>query len=258
MTSDDRAVVDTIQKHGIGVMRGVLSPREVNAVRAEFDQAYQDLGKGPGTPGVRDRLSGEQLLAYPVLAALYSHPRIIDVVSAVLNEPVPWVWQIITNRYTPEHVGVRRHTDGVLGERAPPFTRQAMAIFLDDIDENSGALTYARGTHHLHYACPDEPDRLVPTQEDIDAGTYVPTTLKAGDVVFRVPEVWHPVNPIYRLRRYVTGSFAIRGRMSTVMVERVKQEIERRAQMPTDHIPEQLKPHWVWAGDPKDESNLSI
>ena len=246
MKSDDRALVETIRQNGIGVLRNALSEDEIGAVRLEFDQAHLDLGIGPGTPGVRDRLSGEQLLAYPALAALYSHPRIIAIVSAMLNEPVPWVWQIITNRYNPEHEGVRKHSDGFAGELSPPFTRQSMAVFLDDIDETSGALTYVPGTHHLHYASSDEPERQAPTQDDIDAGTYVPATLKAGDVVFRVPEVWHAVIPIHRLRRYVTASYAVRGQMSAVMAERVKQEVERRAQAPVDGIPERFRPHWSW------------
>jgi hypothetical protein len=246
MMTDDQSLVETIRKDGIAVMRSALSEDEVEAVRLEFDQAHLDLGKGPGIPGVRDRLTGEQLWAYPALAALYSHPHIMSIVSAMLNEPVPWVWQIITNRYTPEHVGVRKHSDGFTGELSPPFTRQSMAVFLDDIDETSGALTYVPGTHHLHYESSEEPDRQAPTQEDIDAGAYVPTTVKAGDVVFRVPEVWHAVIPIHRLRRYVTASYAARGQVSVVMAERVKQEVERRAQAPADGIPERFRPHWSW------------
>lgn len=246
MTSEDLAVVETTRKNGIGVMKSVLSQDEVEAVRVEFEQAHLDLGKGLGTPGVRDSTGGEQLLAYPALAALYSHPRIMGVVSSMLNEPVPWVWQVKTNRYTPQHTGVRKHTDGFLGEVAPPFTRQAMAVFLDDIDAESGALTYVPGTHYLHFECSDDSDRLAPTQEDIDAGDYVSTSLKAGDVVFRVPEVWHAVIPIHRLRRYVTGSYSIRGRMSDVMEARVKQEVERREQISLDLIPERLRPYWLW------------
>ena len=133
MIPEDRTVVETVRKNGIGTLQGVLSQDEVEAVRAEFDQAYLDLGKGPGTPGVRDRISGEQLLAYPTLSALYSHPRIMGIVSAMLNEPVPWVWQIITNRYMPEHTEVRKHTDGFPGEVSPPFTRQALAVFLESV-----------------------------------------------------------------------------------------------------------------------------
>ena len=121
-----------------------------------------------------------------------------------------------------------------------------MAVFLDDIDETSGALTYVPGSHLLHYESSDDRDRKPPTQEDIDAGAYVPTKLKAGDCVFRVPEVWHAVIPIHRLRRYVTASYAVRRQVSATMGERVKKEAERREQIGMDDIPERLRPHWSW------------
>ena len=243
--SEDEELIDTIRRDGIGVMRNVLSADEIDAVRTEFDQAHLDVGIGPGKPGERDKLSGEQLFDYPALCALYSHPRIIELASTMLSEPVPWVWQILTNRYTPEHVGVRKHTDGMLGELAPPFTRQSMAVFLDDVDASSGALTYVPGTHHLHYESEDEPGRLPPTQGDVDNGDYVPATPKAGDVVFRVPEVWHAVIPIHRLRRYVTASYTIRGQLSEKMTERTEKEVERREQAGVECVPERLRQYWV-------------
>ncbi|MFT5365630.1 MAG: hypothetical protein ACI8V2_000570 [Candidatus Latescibacterota bacterium] len=244
ISAEDQALVETIRKNGIGVLRNLLSAQEVETVRTEFDQAHLDLGKGPGTPGVRDSLSGEALLAYPNLAALYSHPRIMNIISTMLNEPMPWVWVVKTNRYTPEHIGVRKHTDGFLGELAPPFTRQAMAVFLDDVDEASGALMYAPGTHLLHFN--DDPNRCPPTQEDIDAGDYIAATPKAGDVVLRVPEVWHAVIPIHRMRRYVTASYSVRGQVSETMSERASEVIERRKEMPLDNIPKSLQPYWIW------------
>jgi hypothetical protein len=148
------------------------------------------------------------------------------VVAALLDEPAPWAWQLKKNRYTPQDEGVRRHADGVLGELAPAFTRQSMAVFLDDSDGNSGALTYVPGSHERHFDRKDAPSP--PTQADIYAGSYVPAVLRAGIVVLRVPEVWHAVRPIHRLRRYVTGSYMIRGDLRTEMTKRVVAERERR------------------------------
>lgn len=244
ISKEDQELIETIRKNGIGILRNLLSLDEIEVIRKEFDQAHLDLDKGPGTPGVRDSMSGEALLAYPNMAALYSHPRIMAIVSTMLNEPTPWVWVVKTNRYTPEHIGVRKHTDGFLGELAPPFTRQAMAVFLDDVDEESGALTYVPSTHLLHFN--DDPNRLPPTQEDIDAGDYIPTTPKAGDVVFRVPEVWHAVIPIHRMRRYVTASYSVRGQVSETMSERMSQAITQRKEIAIDTIPKRLQPYWIW------------
>lgn len=246
LTDADRAVVDTVRRDGIAVLPDLLGSDELAPLRAEFDQAYLDAGKGPGTPGVRDSLSGDVMLTCPRMARLFSHPRLVAVIAEILGEVAPWAWQLKTNRYTPEHEGVGRHTDGVLGELAPPFTRQSMAVFLDDIDETSGALTYVPGSHLRHFADPAHADRTAPTQQDIDAGTYVPTSLGAGSVVLRVPEVWHAVIPIHRMRRYVTGSYMIRSQLSPAMSERVIPERERRAAASLDHVPEHLHPYYAF------------
>jgi len=244
MENTEQTVIETLREDGIAILRNVLTSDEVEAVREDFDSANADLGKGSGEPGVRDRLVGEKLLAYPNLAALYSHPKIINVVSEMLNEPTPFLWMAITNRYNPEHVGVRKHSDAIKGTLSVPFTRQAMAVFLDDVDPESGSLTYVPGSHHRHFIDPDDPDRQAPTQDEIDAGDYVPTTVNAGDVVFRVPEVWHAVVPIYRLRRYVTGTYATRGEMSRALKQRVEEELDRRRNAGEYSVPEAVRPYW--------------
>lgn len=246
LTEADQAVVAATRRDGIAVLPDLLQAEELVPLRAEFDQLHLDLGKGPGVPGVRDGVSGDALLEYRHVAALFCHPRLMAVVAALLNEPVPWAWQLKTNRYTPEHEGVRRHTDGVLGELAPAFTRQSTAVFLDDIDESSGALTYVPGSHELHFDRQDGDSPSPPTQADIDAGSYVPAALRAGSVVLRVPEVWHAVRPIHRLRRYVTASYMSRGDLSPEMTKRVVVERERREAQGIDHVPEALRPYYVF------------
>ena len=170
----------------------------------------------------------------------------MDIVCEMLTDSIPWVWQIITNRYSPEHPGVGKHSDGFKGELSSPFSRQSMAVFLDDIDEESGSLTYVPGSHLRHFISRDDPERQAPTQTDIEKGEYITTKLKAGDVVFRVPEVWHAVRPIHHLRRYVTASYVARERLSAVMTERLGRELKTRLAIPLDQVPERLQPYWVW------------
>ena len=92
------------------------------------------------------------------------------------------------------------------------------------------------GTALLHYEDPADPVRQAPTKEALEAGDSIPAVLKAGSVLFRVPEVWHAVLPIHHLRRYVTGSYAIRGRISQLMSEKIKAVSAQRAQT-LDEIP---------------------
>ena len=87
MNDADRQLVDTLRRDGIAVLPDLLSADEVAAVRAEFDRSCLDAGKGLGDPGVRDGVSGDALLAYPSLAALFWHPRILSVVTAMLEQP---------------------------------------------------------------------------------------------------------------------------------------------------------------------------
>ena len=244
MDAGDRAVVETTRKNGVGVLHNLLSQDELDADRRELDQAYLDLNMGPGEPGSRDSLRNEPLLNYPAMGSLFSHPRILEIVSAILEEPRPFLLQMKTNRYTPEHKGVGRHTDGSQTEPAEPFQWQATMIYLDDIDVNSGALTYVPGTHVHHFTSPDNPDRPLPTKKDIQAGDYVPVELKAGSVVFRVPEVWHGVVPIHRLRRYITGLYTSRRKGNALVKERIQQVRESRKSIPEASVPEHVRAYW--------------
>lgn len=246
MTAEDRKVVETTRSEGVGVLPEVLVGKDLDEVRQQFEQAYLDDGQGPGEPGTRDRIESECLLRYPALARLFTHPRILGVISAILDEPRPWIVGMKTNRYTPEHPGVDPHTDGYKNAIVPPFTRQCMAVFLDDISTESGALTYVSGSHLLYFEAPDDPDRQAPTQEDIEAGHYIPAELTAGSVLFRVPEVWHAVNPIHHLRRYITAPYASRGEVGPQAAETIAEKMEERNQIPIDTIPKEIRDYWIF------------
>lgn len=72
LSQDDQQVVNVAKRDGIAILPDLLTPAEVDLVRQDFDQLHIDLGKGPGTPGVRDSLSGDKLLPYGHVAALFS------------------------------------------------------------------------------------------------------------------------------------------------------------------------------------------
>ncbi len=244
MDADDRTVAETARKNGVGVLHNLLLQDELDAICRELDQAYLDLNMGPGEPGSRDSLRNEPLLNYPALDRLFSHPRVLGIASAILSEPRPFLLEMKTNRYTPEHKGVGRHTDGSQTEPAAPFQWLATMIYLDDIDINSGALTYVPGTHLHYFASPGDPNPPLPTLEDIQAGDYVPVELKAGSVVFRVPEVWHGVVPIHRLRRYITGLYTSRGKVNALVKARIQQVRKIRKAIPETSVPEHVRKYW--------------
>jgi hypothetical protein len=135
------------------------------------------------------------------------------------GEHRPFLELMRTNRYTPGHGGVAAHSDGG-SIYAVAYEKVATQIFLDDIDEGSGALEYLPGTHLRHFLRPDgsPPSSAPPPARGVDgeieaahrAGSFVPVALSAGSVVFRVPAVWHAVRPVHRLRRYCTARYYFR------------------------------------------------
>lgn len=246
MDAEDRAAVETAWKNGVGVLHNLLSQDELDTIRRELEQAYLNMDMGSGEPGSRDSLRNEPLLNYPALGGLFSHPRILGIVSAILDEPRPFLLQMKTNRYTPEHKGVGRHSDGSPTELAAPFQWVATMIYLDDIDIHSGALTYVPGTHLYHFASACDPGRILPTKEDIQSGDYIPIGLNAGSVVFRVPEVWHGVVPIHRLRRYITGLYTSRTKGNASIKERILGVRKSRKQISETSIPEPARKYWQY------------
>jgi ectoine hydroxylase-related dioxygenase (phytanoyl-CoA dioxygenase family) len=165
------------------------------------------------------------------------------IVSAILGEPNPWLYQYKTNRYTPVHEGVKKHTDG-FGGLVPAHQTQAMAIFLDDISAESGALTYVPRTHLLYYTDREPPKDSAPSKEDLDNGEYIPLEVKPGSVLFRVPEMWHAVIPIHHLRRYVTAAYVRKSNTSETCQKKVAESVEQRKEIDTSRFPPEILRMW--------------
>ena len=244
LTTSDETVVEQLRADGITTVPGVLAGISLATARIAFEQAYRDAGKARVQPGTRITLSGEKILRHAPLASMCVHTRLMTIAAAFLDEPYPWLWMIRANRYAPPHDGVRAHSDGFPDELAPPYT--AVAVFLDDIDETSGALTFSPGSHARHYR--DGAAKTPPSQEEIESAPRVPVCARAGDAVLRVPEVWHGVTPIRRLRRYAGGSFTSRGVLSPAMQTRREKTLAERQSIDPDSIPSAARKHWGWSG----------
>ena len=218
MSAEDRDVVATAQRDGVGVLRDLLGPAELEAARRDFEQAHVDIGNGawdsPDNAGSRAGAGGDQLGLLPSLGPLFTHPRIVAIVGAIMDGATPWIHAMTTIRCTPGAKPFPPHSDGGHAY-AMPWEKVATAIFLDDMDEDSGALEYCPGTHWKHFL---RKDGSAPTAPPLDprgpeiqaahaAGEYLPVSLSAGSVVFRVPAVWHAVRPVRQLRRYCEARY---------------------------------------------------
>ena len=132
-----------------------------------------------------------------------------------MEEELPFLHEMKTNRYTAGHQGVTPHSDNGT-DFSMPWEKIATMIFLDDIGVDSGALEYVPKSHIQHFLAKDgvAPVSSPPPQPrgpEVNAahaaGQFQPVSLSAGSVIFRVPAVWHSVRPIHRLRRYVTARY---------------------------------------------------
>ena len=79
MNAEERRAVQDARALGVGVLHNLLTGAELQQARAEFDQAQAELAaelnvrdKPWGTPGTRDSLWGEKLLAYPAIARIFT------------------------------------------------------------------------------------------------------------------------------------------------------------------------------------------
>ena len=79
MNAEERRAVEDARALGVGVLHNLLTGAELQLARAEFDQAQAELAaelnvrdKPWGTPGTRDSLWGEKLLAYPAIARIFT------------------------------------------------------------------------------------------------------------------------------------------------------------------------------------------
>lgn len=221
LTAEDLDAVTTARRDGIAVVQNLLTPSELENARRDFDAAHLAAGKGNyddiENEATRTGLTGDHLGILPGLGQLYCHPRIVAVVCAIMGEELPFLHEMKTNRYTAGHPGVSPHSDNGI-DFSMPWEKIASMIFLDDIGEDSGALEYAPRTHLQHFlssegVTPSNRPPPAPRGPEVNAahvnGHFLPISLSAGSVVFRVPAVWHAVRPIHRLRRYVTARYYV-------------------------------------------------
>ena len=240
LSAEDREVVRTAQRDGVGVLHGLLTPAELKAARRDFERAHVDLGNGPwdhpDNAGTRKGAGGDQLGRLPGLARLYTHPRIVAIVGAIMDGATPWIHAMTTIRCTAGAKAFPPHSDGGTAY-AMPWEKVATAIFLDDMDA-SGNLEYCPGTHWKHFLRKDgtPPSPAPPPQprgpevaEAHASGEFLPVRLNAGSVVFRVPAVWHAVGPVNQLRRYCEARYYVQDRPVTEYGMRaIMEAVEKR------------------------------
>eukprot|EP01052_Picozoa_sp_SAG31_P034476 SAG31_NODE_4034_length_3647_cov_26.004510_3_plen_176_part_00 len=151
----------------------------------------------------------------------------------------------------------------------------ATSLLISAPASTSLSSTYA--PHSQHFEAQELAETLVGNiseviscRTEIDSGKYRPVELQAGSVVFRVPQcvvffsllgamrvqnqvflvrVWHASVPIGRLRRYITGDYRRRTRLSVACREYINRVVETRQPADISTIPPAVQPLWTWSGE---------
>jgi len=238
---DLAAIVKTVREEGAHCIPDFINEAELAEVRDALACALAETGHAEEIPGERSRLSGIELLRYPGLARVFYSSRIKAICTAILEEPEPFLIEIIANRYIPPHAGMHAHLDAPVDEPVPAFSRVTWALFLDDISADSGALLYAPGTHLDNFEDTDTPPL---TEQRIRDAAYVPIELSAGTLIVRSTDVWHAVAPIHHRRRYVTESYYSVSRQNPRMRADVAAERAKRCDVDRETIPVEMRPNF--------------
>jgi len=224
----NETIIETVKEAGACCIADFLTESELHEAREDLDKACADMGYGDQKSGERARLDSPDLLSYPGIERIFNHPRTKELAELFIGEADPFVQEIVANRYYPPCPPLDPHVDENFG-LVPPFMRLTWALFLDDTTAESGALCYVLGSHLRNYIDDTEPDKQIPTDDEVEHAIYTPIPLTAGSLIVRASDVWHSVKPINHLRRYLTGSYISRTRLTPWFKKDIERIIAERA-----------------------------
>lgn len=218
-----------IEREGHAILRGVFGVEEIEALRQDLEEVYARVA-----PEMRDsafnREVGEmyryQLFNHSALCQkAIAHPRILEVIEPLLG----WDCHVISctgwrnppgEALTPH--GLQWHIDGgpfvprPAGTEWPdhipyPIFIIGTHIYLQDVRLEDGPTACIPGSHKSGLVPPF--DRRCDMDLSYEGQGTVPHLVRAGDVDFRVSDVWHrrhPPSMLSKGRFFVQTNYARR------------------------------------------------
>ena len=205
--------LETYQRDGYLIVRGLFSGMEVAAIREAFMDASKDGPlEGISDTGIKARGPNDPLARYPRMMHPHLHPQVpvgkialdylleprLEVISRDLLDDEPIAAQTMFYFKPPGARGQALHQDNFY-LRVQPGTCLAAWMAVDDCDLENGGMMVVPGSHNLDIACPETSDpnvsfgaQLVRPPEGHEA---VLAAMRAGDVLFFNGSLIHGSEP---------------------------------------------------------------
>lgn len=200
-----------LEREGHLILRGVFRPDEVAALRSELEAVYAsvppDMRDSAFDPEVGEMYRYQLFHHSPLCQRAIAHPRILEVLEPLLG----WDCHVISctswrnppgESLTPH--GLQWHIDGgpfvprPVGTSWPedvpyPIFIVGTHIYLQDVRLEDGPTSCIPGSHKSGLVPPF--DRRMDMNLSYEGQGPVPHVAQAGDVDFRVSDVWHRRHP---------------------------------------------------------------
>ncbi len=191
-----------LELDGYTVVRGVLTPAEVRALRAEIDSVFAASAPERGRA---DEFRYQMFNRGPLSQAAVGHPAILAVIEPLLGEDC----HVIANtawRNAPEFAGGPWHCDagphvprpeGVPWDERIPYPIFAIGahLLLLDCEEADGPTAVVPGSHRSGRLPPS--DRLGDPTLTCDGRPPVLLAGRAGDAALFASDAWHRGTPAH-------------------------------------------------------------
>jgi len=221
-----------ILSDGVGLETGVLSTAEVDAARVAVDELIgEDFCDEPliGRSQFTERVNGRVVRNHPVFAPMFARPEMLAIVEGVLGPDPLLLYTRVVATVEGSKADVP-HSNHYGGGIVPEPAILSVCYYLDANDAASGQFTFEAGSHLKYYP----PNLVVPTPDEIAAGTFLPIDAAPGDVLYRIPEVWHAVSEVYiPARRYVAAFWVSTKKASGDLAGRIDRALFYEENKPT-------------------------
>lgn len=214
----DNAALHRLTTDGWVVLPDLLSPVELDRLRAETDRHLSAVADGTARPIVRAEngipFRVENVAAHPIgdrsVLAARMNPVALDLMVGLLGADVVSFGSVMVFKLPSVGPAVAMHRDIAEGVFSDDHVWIAAGFYLDDSDEDNGCLWAVPGSHRL-----TGEDLARESALGLDSPSAVPLPVRGGSLLLHDSRLLHGSRPAVRggLRRVMYHSYQSAGWM---------------------------------------------